>query len=82
MRARATFKMADVTDITPPLDTLDSQLDKLEDVLKPLLTDLNEVTSKLPLLDKAKLYVLATYTIEATLFCTNLSLLFWSSSKH
>ncbi|KAL1876286.1 hypothetical protein Daus18300_002914 [Diaporthe australafricana] len=60
--------MADVSDITPHLDRLDGDLDKLEDSLKPILTNLGEVASKLPLLDKAKLYVLATYSIETALF--------------
>lgn len=60
--------MADVSDITPHLDRLDGDLDKLEDSLKPILTNLGEVASKLPLLDKAKLYVLATYSIENALF--------------
>lgn len=59
----------DVTDISPHLDQLDGDLDKLEDALQPLLQDLGEVASKLPLLDKAKLYVLATYSIESTLYC-------------
>lgn len=59
----------DVTDITPQLDQLDVDLDKLEDALKPLLRDLSDVASSLPLLDKAKLYVLATYSIESTLYC-------------
>ncbi|ROV93229.1 hypothetical protein VPNG_09560 [Cytospora leucostoma] len=60
--------MADVSDITPHLDNLDGDLDKLEEALKPLLTDLADVASKLPLLDKAKLYVLATYSLETALF--------------
>ncbi|ROW10369.1 hypothetical protein VMCG_02125 [Cytospora schulzeri] len=60
--------MADVTDITPHLDALDGDLDRLEDSLKPLMADMAEVASKLPLLDKAKLYVLATYSIETALF--------------
>lgn len=60
--------MADVSDITPHLDRLDGDLDKLEDSLRPILNNLGEVASKLPLLDKAKLYVLATYSIETALF--------------
>lgn len=62
----------DVSDISPHLDQLDGDLDKLEDALQPLLKDLGDVASKLPLLDKAKLYVLATYSIESTVYCTNL----------
>lgn len=62
----------DVTDISPHLDQLDGDLDKLEDALQPLLKNLGDVASKLPLLDKAKLYVLATYSIESTLYCKSL----------
>lgn len=60
----------DVTDITAQLDQLDGDIDKLEEALKPLMSNLNDVASKLPLLDKAKLYVLAAYAIESALFCT------------
>lgn len=63
----------DVTDITPQLDKLDGELDHLEEVLKPFLGDLGAVSSKLPLLEKAKLYVLATYAIESLLFCKTVS---------
>jgi len=61
--------MADVADILPQLEQLDGEVDDLEDVLEPLLGSLAEVANKLPLLDKAKLYVLATYSIESMLFC-------------
>ncbi|CZT50993.1 related to small unique nuclear receptor co-repressor [Rhynchosporium secalis] len=44
-------------------------MDDLEASLQPLLkTALSETASKLPLLDKAKLYVLVTYAIESMLF--------------
>ena len=47
------------------------QIDDLRDALEPLLaTALSHHTTKLPLLDKAKLYVLVTYAIESLLFCT------------
>jgi exosome complex protein LRP1 len=64
----------DVTDITPQLEQLDVDLDRLEEVLKPLLGDLGDVSSQLPLLDKAKLYVLATYAAESLLYCMRCSL--------
>ncbi|EFY86367.1 hypothetical protein J3458_009193 [Metarhizium acridum] len=60
--------MSDVKDITPDLDRLDSQLDNLEDALAPLLNNLNEKASQLPLLDKAKLFSLTAYSIESLLF--------------
>jgi exosome complex protein LRP1 len=60
----------DSTHILSLLEQLDDELDDLEDSLAPLLkTALSETTSKLPLLDKAKLYVLVTYAIESMLFC-------------
>ena len=59
----------DVSDITPQLDQLEAELNKAQDSLGPLLGDIGDISSKLPLLDKAKLYVLVAYTIEALLFC-------------
>ncbi|CAG8960118.1 hypothetical protein HYFRA_00010597 [Hymenoscyphus fraxineus] len=51
------------------VDQLDDDIDDLEEALGPLIkTALSETTSKLPLLDKAKLYVLVTYAIESILF--------------
>lgn len=58
----------DVSDVTPQLDQLDDDLNTLQDALKPLLGDLGDLSSKLPLLDKAKLYVLTSYAIESLLF--------------
>lgn len=59
----------DVSDITPQLDQLEEQLNKAQEVLEPLLGDIGDISGKLPLLDKAKLYVLVSYTIESLLFC-------------
>ncbi|KAL3420200.1 exosome-associated family protein (Sas10/Utp3/C1D family protein) [Phlyctema vagabunda] len=51
------------------VEQLDDEIDDLEEALAPLIkTALSETASKLPLLDKAKLYVLATYAIESMLF--------------
>jgi len=58
----------DVTDISPQLDQLDVDLDQLQTALQPLLGDMTDISSKLPLLDKAKLYVLVSYAIESLLF--------------
>ncbi|KAH8171617.1 sas10/Utp3/C1D family protein [Sarocladium implicatum] len=60
--------MADVKDITPTLERLDDQIDDLEDALEPLLENLEELSSQLPLLDKAKLFSLTAYAIESMLF--------------
>ena len=52
------------------LEQLDDEIDDLEESLSPLLKSaLSKTSSKLPLLDKAKLYVLVTYAIESMLFC-------------
>lgn len=62
----------DVTDILPQLERLDGEIDDLEDALEPLLRSLPEVASKLPLLDKSKLYVLVAYALESMIFCKNI----------
>ncbi|KAH7381759.1 Sas10/Utp3/C1D family-domain-containing protein [Cadophora sp. MPI-SDFR-AT-0126] len=59
----------DSTKVMSLLETLDDEIDDLEESLQPFLkTALSEFASKLPLLDKAKLYVLVTYAIESMLF--------------
>ncbi|KAI1828442.1 Sas10/Utp3/C1D family-domain-containing protein [Xylaria intraflava] len=58
----------DPTNIQPSLERLDDAVDNLEDALQPLIANMADVASKLPLLDKAKLYVLMTYSIESMLF--------------
>ncbi|KAI8957485.1 Sas10/Utp3/C1D family-domain-containing protein [Daldinia sp. FL1419] len=58
----------DPPNISPQLDRLDDELDNLENALRPILGNISDVANKLPLLDKAKLYVLATYSIESMLF--------------
>ena len=58
------------TDIVSLLEQLDDEIDDLEDSLAPVLESALSTTSlKLPLLDRAKLYVLVTYAIESMLFC-------------
>lgn len=56
--------------IQPQIDDLQESLTNLEQTLLPILTagPLSTATSTLPLLDKAKLYVLATYALESILF--------------
>lgn len=58
----------DITNILPQLERLDGDIDNLEETLQPLLGSLTDVSSKLPLLDRAKLWVLVTYAIESMLF--------------
>lgn len=61
--------MADIPTIMPDVKKLGSQLDKLEDALEPLLGNISEMASQLPLLDRAKLFSLTAYAIESLLFC-------------
>lgn len=61
--------MSDVKDITPDIDRLDFQLDNLEDAIAPLLKNMEDMSSQLPLLDKAKLFSVTAYAIESMLFC-------------
>ena len=57
-------------DLSPLLEQLKDNIDDLQDALDPLLRSaLTDTASKLPLLDKAKLYVLFTYAIESSIFC-------------
>jgi len=59
----------DSSGILELIDQLDDDVDDLEESLAPLLkTALSDTASKLPLLDKAKLYILVTYAIESILF--------------
>ena len=52
------------------LDNLDDDIDELEETLAPVTKHaLGDTASKLPLLDKAQLYILITYAIESILFC-------------
>lgn len=58
-------------DLIPQLEQLDGNVDDLEEVLEPLLGQSLPKTSKnLPVMDKAKLHVLITYTLESLIFCT------------
>ena len=64
----------DLVDLQPQLDRLEENIDDLEEVIRPLLkTALSDTSTNLPLLDKAKLYVLVVYSIESLLFCKNFS---------
>nr|OQO32315.1 hypothetical protein B0A51_00374 [Rachicladosporium sp. CCFEE 5018] len=55
--------------ISPLLEDLTSSIDDLESALLPLLTTpTSTLSSKLPLLDKAKLHVLTTYALDSLLF--------------
>lgn len=59
----------DSSDVKELADDMSGSIDDLETALAPLLNaSLSASTSKLPLLDKAKLYVLATYAIDSVLF--------------
>ena len=58
------------TDLAPLIELLDDNIDDLEEALEPLLqSGLSDTAGKLPLLDKAQLYIIVTYAIESILFC-------------
>ncbi|KAI9645326.1 hypothetical protein NHQ30_006062 [Ciborinia camelliae] len=59
----------DPTKILSLLEQLDDDVDDVEDAVAPFIQkSIPEFASKLPLLDKAKLYTLVTYAIESILF--------------
>ncbi|KAL8634985.1 MAG: hypothetical protein Q9226_009404 [Calogaya cf. arnoldii] len=59
----------DTTNLMSLLEILDDDIDELEETLAPLTKHaLGDKASKLPLLDKAQLYILVTYAIESILF--------------
>jgi exosome complex protein LRP1 len=59
------------TDLPDLVEDLEVNIDELTATLAPLLdTQLSTTASSLPLLDKAKLYVLAAYSIESLLYST------------
>ena len=59
----------DSVDLASLIEQLDDNIDDLEDALAPLTKAiLSDTAGKLPLLDKAQLYVLITYAIESIIF--------------
>lgn len=59
-------------DLAPLIEDLSGNIDDIEEALRPLLSmGVDEIASKLPLLDKAKLQVLVTYTLESLIFCSS-----------
>ena len=64
------MSVMDPIDLMPLIEQLDDNIDDLEEALSPLLQgSLSDTAGKLPLLDKAQLYVLTTFAIESVLFC-------------
>lgn len=60
----------DAVELSSSINLLDDHIDDLEDALAPLLSAaLSDTAGRLPLLDRAKLYVLTTYAVESLLFC-------------
>jgi len=65
----STHNNMDASDVQDLVEDLTGNIDDLETSLSPLLNSaLSASTSKLPLLDKAKLYILATYALDSVLF--------------
>ena len=60
----------EVANLIPLVDRLEDNIDDLEEALEPLLArSLEETSKKLPLLERAKLHALLTYTLESLIFC-------------
>lgn len=60
----------DVADLIPAVERLEENVDDIEEALQKLLgSSLEETSRKLPLLDRAKLHVQVTYTLESLLIC-------------
>ena len=67
----------DISDLVPLIELLNDNIDDLEEALSPLIRSaLLDTAGKIPLLDKAQLYVLITYAIESILFCGHYTDLF------
>ncbi|KAI0870758.1 Sas10/Utp3/C1D family-domain-containing protein [Hypoxylon argillaceum] len=60
----------DPSNVLPLVELLDESLDTLTEAATGLSDGIHDMASKLPLLDKAKLYVLMTYAVESILFST------------
>jgi exosome complex protein LRP1 len=54
------------------LEDIDELLDALTEKLQPLIkTPVHDHANKLPVADKARLYVLTTYALQSLLFCSS-----------
>lgn len=72
----------EIIDLVPLVESLDDNIDDLEEALEPLLNSaLSDTAGKLPLLDKAQLYVLVTYAIESILFCMSVGFNLYVKAK-
>lgn len=64
-----TAKM-EAKELFPVLEQLDDDIDDVEEIIQPLLNrSLAETSKNLPVLDKAKFYVMVTYALENVIFC-------------
>lgn len=60
----------EAAELLPVLEQLDDDIDDLEEMLAPILQrGLAESSQNLPVLDKAKLHIWLTYTLESMIFC-------------
>lgn len=57
----------DETEFSAKLKQLHLDLDNLDEKIQPML-DMQDLASKLPVLDRAKLFVLAAYAIASLVF--------------
>ena len=72
----------ETSELVSLVEHLEDNIDELEENIEPLLSaTLTATTKKLPLLDKAKLYVLIVYAIESLLFCESCTDIYIMSSN-
>ena len=61
----------EITELLSKIEELEEDIEDLKANLQPLLNGaLSETIQKLPVLDRAKLYVVVVYAIESLIFCT------------
>ena len=68
---RGSAIIMDIEALLAKIEDLGEDIEDLKSQLQPLLSGaLSETTKKLPVLDRAKLFVIIVYAIESLIFCT------------
>ena len=72
----------DSSELKKLIGLLDDRIDDLEEALEPLTSQpVADTAGKLPLLDKAQLYILVTYALESMIFCTSKPRPFFATTR-
>ena len=65
----------DPVNVEPMIEELEENVDDLEVALSKLLSGtLSDIANKIPVLDRAQLYVTTAWSIESILFCVHFSI--------